>query len=88
MRPVRRAENPRRSPQMSADVVTDFPRGLPDGDIRKPVGAALNALAALCVCLFRTKHFCSSQGSQKVPPYSSYAPKRGPKVQHVARAPR
>jgi hypothetical protein len=25
---------------MSADVVTDFPRGLPDGDIRKPVGTA------------------------------------------------
>ena len=25
---------------MSADVVTHFPRGLPDGDIRKPVGTA------------------------------------------------
>jgi type IV secretion system protein VirD4 len=27
-------------PGMSGDVVADFPRGLPDGDIRKPVGTA------------------------------------------------
>jgi hypothetical protein len=27
-------------PDMSGDVVTDFPRGLPDGDSRKPVGTA------------------------------------------------
>jgi hypothetical protein len=37
---------------------------------------------AVCLAAFRVRHFCSSQG-QKIPPYSSYAPKMG--AEHPAR---
>jgi hypothetical protein len=42
-------------------------------------------LAALCICLFRTKHFCSSQG-QKSPPVLELRPRRGPNIPPVAKS--
>jgi hypothetical protein len=43
-----------------------------------PFRAQADFLAALGVCLFRTKHFCSFQG-QKKPPVLDLHPRRGPK---------